>query len=180
MIHDVFFGKNLYFCSLKFREMENHGIYTISFKGLSLGSHIFDWVLDGGFFSLYEMSEIGDASIGVQLTLVKHSRFLELNFVFNGWVEVSCDRCLDPLKIEITSEPRMFVKFGEHAGEDDSDDNDVIILPHGEDRLDVVQYLYEYAHLSLPIRRVHSNDANGHSTCNAEMIRKLEQFLVKN
>jgi len=158
--------------------VENQRSYTISFKGLSLGSHVFDWVLDGRFFALYEMSEIGDASISVQLILVKHSRFLELNFVLDGWAEVSCDRCLEPLKLEIASEPRMFVKFGEHAGEDDTDD-DVIILPHGEDQLDVAQYLYEYAHLSLPIRRVHPDDANGRSACNAEMIRKLEEFLVK-
>ena len=160
--------------------MEDRKLYTISFKGLSLGSHVFDWVLDDSFFASYEMSEIGDASIDVQLTLVKHSRFLELNFVLDGWAKVNCDRCLDPLRLEITSAPKMFVKFGEQAGEDDTDDNDVIILTHGEDQLDVAQYLYEYAHLSLPIRRVHPDDANGHSACNADMIRKLEQFLVKN
>ena len=160
--------------------MENRGLYTISFKGLSLGGHVFDWVLDGSFFALYEMSEINDASIGVQLTLVRHSRFIELNFVLDGWVKVSCDRCLDPLKLEIASEPRMFVRFGEHVGEDDSEDDDVILLSYGEDQLDVAQHLYEYAHLSLPIRRVHPDDANGHSACNAEMIQKLEQFLVKN
>ena len=173
----MIFGKNSYFCSLKFFEVEDQKTYTISFKGLSLGSHIFDWVLDDRFFALYEMSEIGNASIGVQLTLVKHSRFLELNFILNGWAEVNCDRCLDPLNVEIKSEPRMFVKFGEHEGEDDSDDNDVIFLPYGEDRLDVAHYLYEYAHLSLPLRRVHPDDANA---CNVEMIHKLEQYLVKN
>jgi len=159
--------------------MEKQGLYTISFKGLSLGSHVFDWTIDNGFFALYEMSEINDASIDVQLTLMKHSRFLELHFVLNGWAEVNCDRCLDPLKLEIASEARMFVNFGEHAGEDDSDGNDVIILPYDEDRLDVAQYLYEYAHLSLPIRRVHPDDVNGRSACNAEMICRLEQYLVK-
>jgi len=159
--------------------VKNRKLYTISFKGLSLGSHVFDWVLDGSFFALYEMSEIGNASIDVQLTLVKHSRFFELNFVLDGWAEVSCDRCLDPLKLEIRSEPRMFVRFDEHASEDDSDDDDVIVLPYGEDQLDVAQYLYEYAHLSLPIRRVHPVDVDGQSACNAEMISKLEQFLVK-
>jgi uncharacterized metal-binding protein YceD (DUF177 family) len=140
-----------------------------------LGSHEFDWTIDGSFFASYEMSEISDASIDVRLTLVKHSGFLELNFDINGWAEVNCDRCLDPLKVEIVSEAQMFVKFDEHAGEDDSDDNDVIILPYGEDRLDVAQYLYEYAHLSLPLRRIHSEDA----ACNAGMIKKLEQYLVK-
>jgi uncharacterized metal-binding protein YceD (DUF177 family) len=159
--------------------VEKQGLYTISFKGLSLGSHLFDWTIDGSFFALYEMSEISDASIEVQLTLVKHSRFLELHFGMNGWVEVSCDRCLDPLKLEIASEAQMFVRFNEQAGEDDADENDVIVLPHDEDRLDVAQYLYEYAHLSLPLRRVHPDDANERSGCNAEMICKLEQYLVK-
>jgi len=158
--------------------MEKQGLYVISFKGLSLGSHVFDWTIDGGFFASYEISEINDASIGVRLTLVKHSRFLELNFVLNGWAKVNCDRCLDPLKLEIASEAKMFVNFGEQAGEDDSEGNDVVILPYDEDRLDVAQYLYEYAHLSLPLRRVHPEDENGRSDCNAEMISKLEQYLV--
>ncbi len=125
------------------------------------------------------MSEIDNAHINVQVIVVKHTRFLELSFVLNGWGEVCCDRCLDPLKLDIISEAQLYVKFGDHITEDDSDDSDVVILPHGEDQLDIAQYLYEYAHLSLPIRRVHPDDINGRSTCNAEMIRKLEQYLVK-
>ena len=159
--------------------MENKELYAISFKGLSLGSHLFEWVIDAGFFALYEMSEISDASINVQLTLIKHSSFLELNFDMNGWAEVNCDRCLDPLKLDISSESLLIVKFDDHAGDDDSDDNDVVILPYSEDKLNVSQYLYEYAHLNLPIRRVHPDDANGQSTCNEEMIHKLEQYLVE-
>jgi len=124
------------------------------------------------------MSEISDASIQVQLTLLKHSRFLELHFDFNGWAEVSCDRCLDPLRLDMESDAQMFVKFGDHAGEEDSEDNDVMILPHDEDRLEVSQYLYEYIHLSLPLRRVHLDDANGQSTCNAEMLSRLNEFIV--
>jgi len=153
-------------------------LYILSFKGLSLGSHVFEWTINGSFFTLYEMSEISDASIHVQLTLVRHTRFLELNFIMNGWAEVNCDRCLEPLRLDMESDARMFVKFGEQEGEDESDDDDVIILPYDEDRLDVAQYLYEYAHLSLPIRRVHPDDANGDSTCNAEMLSKLNEYLV--
>jgi len=160
--------------------VEDRKLYAILFKGLSLGSHVYDWTVDGRFFESYEMSEISDACIQVQLTLVKHSHFLELHFVLDGWVGVSCDRCLDPLKLEMVSEAQMYVKFDNHAGEDISgDDVDVIVLSYDEDRLDVAQYLYEYAHLNLPIRRVHPDDDKGRSTCNAEMIRKLEQYLVE-
>ena len=122
------------------------------------------------------MSEISDASVNVQLTLIKHSSYFELNFDFNGWGEVACSRCLDPLRIDISSQAQMFVKYGEEFGEEYSDDNDIVVLSYDEDRLNVAQYLYEYAHLSLPIRRVHPEEKQ----CNAQMLAKLEQFLVKN
>jgi len=154
-------------------------LYTISFKGLPTGSHVFDWTIDGKFFALYEMSEINDANIHAQLTLVKHTSFLELHFALNGWAEVSCDRCLDPLKLEVASEDQMIVKFVENADDEESDD-DIVFLPHDEDRLDVAQYLYEYAHLNLPMRKVHPEDASGRSRCNAEMMCKLKEYLIEN
>jgi uncharacterized metal-binding protein YceD (DUF177 family) len=163
---------------MQWKSME---LYNISFKGLSLGSHAFDWKLSDSFFALYEMSDISDASIDVQLTLIKNTRFLELNFEMNGWAEVSCDRCLDPLKLDVSSKEQIIVKFDDNAGENgEEDDNDIVFLPYSEDKINVAQYLYEFAHLSLPMRRVHQDDANGKSTCNAEMISKLEQYLVKN
>ena len=144
------------------------------------GSSVFDWVIDGGFFARYETSEINDANIDVQVILVKHSSFLELDFDLKGWAEVICDRCLDPLKLDVAANAKMIVKFGEDASENDTDDDDVIFLPFGEDRIDVAQNLYEYAHLNLPLRRVHPDDENGQSLCNSEMIRKLEQYLIEN
>jgi len=125
------------------------------------------------------MSDISDANIDVQLTLIRNTRFLELNFEMNGWAEVDCDRCLDPMKLDISSKEQIIVKFDDNVSEDGPEDSDVIFLSYSEDKINVAQYLYEFAHLSLPIRRVHGDDASGNSTCNAEMIRKLEQYLVK-
>jgi uncharacterized metal-binding protein YceD (DUF177 family) len=133
---------------------------------------MFEWTIGGNFFAGYEMSEIGDAKIGVHLTLVKHVRFLELHFVLNGWAEANCDRCLDPVRLDVASEARMLVTLGDHGGENGEGD-DVIVLPSNEERLDVAQHLYEYAHLSLPARRVHPD-----GVCNADMIRSLKQYLV--
>ena len=158
--------------------LEKLELYSIAFKGLSPGNHVFEWQIDDKFFAMYDKSEISDACVNVQVTLWKHSNFLELKFVFSGWAEVSCSRCLDPMRLDVVSQAKMYVRFGSEAGEDDSDDNDVITLPYGEDRLNIAQYLYEYSHLSLPIRRVHPENENGESMCNAEMISKLEQFLV--
>lgn len=154
-------------------------MYTILFKGLPEGSHTFDWTIGQSFFAEYEMSEISDAHIDVQVILVKHHSFLELDFVFDGWAEVSCDRCLDPVKLKISSDARMYVKFGNSEALSEEESDDIVMLPYHEDRFNIAQYIYEYVHLSLPVRRVHPDNEQGINTCNREMIGKLEQFLIK-
>ena len=124
------------------------------------------------------MSEISDACVDIHVTLVKHTRFLELDFALEGWATVACDRCLDPVKLDIASEAKMYVKFGDDASEDSADDNDIVVLSYDEDQLDVAQYLYEQIHLSLPARRVHPDNSDGQSTCNKDMLDKLEQYLI--
>ncbi len=104
---------------------------------------------------------------------------MELDFALAGMAEVSCDRCLDPLKLDIELETKMYVHFGNHVSEGDEDDSDVMVLSHDEEQLDIAQFIYEYAHLSLPARRVHPDDKTGKSTCNEYMIQKLNQYLVE-
>jgi uncharacterized metal-binding protein YceD (DUF177 family) len=156
-------------------------LFIIPFKGLSVGTHLFEWTIDKGFFTAYEMSEIDHADINVQVTLIKHDQFLEIDFLLEGWAEVPCDRCLDPLSLDIKTEAKLYVKFGDASSgeEDPGDGHDVIILPPDEDKLNVAQYLYEYAHLGLPIKRVHPDDSSGKSMCNEDMISHLEKYLVK-
>ncbi|MDR2848063.1 MAG: DUF177 domain-containing protein [Bacteroidales bacterium] len=147
--------------------------YIIPYKGLPLGSHSFEWSVGKDFFASYEMSEIDDATIKVQVTLVKHTQFLEVVLQIDGRAEVQCDRCLDPLSVDIDTEVPMYVKFGETSGEDEDDENDVIILSHSDTELDMKHYIYEYVHLALPIKRVHEK-----GKCNKEMIARLEQYIV--
>jgi uncharacterized metal-binding protein YceD (DUF177 family) len=144
-------------------------VYVIPFKGLSVGSHSFEWDIGKDFFAMYEVSEIEDADIKVQATMVKHQQFLEVNLSLSGWAEVLCDRCLDPVSLSIETEEQLIVKFDEPSGDDD----DVIILSGNDTELDISHYLYEYAHLALPVRRVHEEGG-----CNKEMIARLEQYLV--
>jgi uncharacterized metal-binding protein YceD (DUF177 family) len=159
--------------------MNHSGLYVIPFRGLSLGAHTFEWVAGKDIFAVYEMSEIGDAQIKVLLTVVKHAQFMEVNLAMEGWAEVQCDRCLDPLKVDITTEVLLLVQFG-NSNAQDSDEPEVVVLSHDDNEMDMTHYIYEYAHLALPARRVHPDDASGKSTCNEEMIKKLEQYLVRN
>ena len=69
----------------------------------------------------------------------------------------------------------MYIKFGAEAEELN---DDVIVLPLEDNQINVAQYLYELIILGLPIKHVHPDDENGNSTCNPEMLDKLNEYLV--
>lgn len=156
--------------------MEKDNSYLISFKGLSLGLHSFTWTLEKSFFSSFEKSEITDGLIHASLTLDKKPQWLELTFHLQGDAVVMCDRCLDDVSIPIDYEAVLFVKFGDETREET---DELLIFSYEEHEIDVAPFLYEYAHLALPYRRVHPDNAAGEPTCNKEMMEKLKEHLVQ-
>jgi uncharacterized metal-binding protein YceD (DUF177 family) len=75
----------------------------------------------------------------------------------------------------VLCENRLLVKFGKTI---EDIDPDILYLPVGENELDLQQHVYEFILLALPIRRVHPNDADGNSTCDPEMLKKLDELIV--
>jgi len=150
--------------------------FVILFKGLSAGNHDFVFDVDKRFFDDFEGSEIKEGKINVFVNLAKTANFLELSFRLKGSVLMTCDRCLDEFELPIEYLTKLYVKFGDAT---DVQDDEIIMLPYSESELDIKQFIYEYVHLSLPYKRVHPNDKKGKSTCNAEMLKKLGEYSVK-
>jgi uncharacterized metal-binding protein YceD (DUF177 family) len=75
----------------------------------------------------------------------------------------------------ISAANRLFVRQGREWGDSDPD---MVTISPDEHELDLSQFFYEYIHLALPIKRIHPDDSEGHSTCDPEMIRKLEEHVV--
>ncbi len=154
----------------------------IPFKGLSLGQHSFEFELDDRFFSQFENAVVQKGNVFVQVELNKLNNLMECDIVINGEVAVECDRCLDEFYIPISFEGKVIVSTRGQVGEDyeqDEDDVDVLFLHPSDDELDLSQYCYESIGLSLPLQKVHPNDANGNSTCNKEMLDKLKDLMVE-
>jgi uncharacterized metal-binding protein YceD (DUF177 family) len=149
--------------------------YEIAFKGLKEGKHQFDYELDEKFFEKFENSEVEKGTIDAQVVLIKSSALLTLEMTVKGQVELMCHRCLDNYWQPVYGESRLFIKFG---AESDEMSHDLIVIPNNSDHINAAQYLYELVILSLPIMHVHLPDQNGKSTCNTEMIKKLNQYLV--
>ena len=149
--------------------------YNIAFKGLSQGKHEFLYELDKNFFEAFENSVIEEGQVDVKIILEKQSALLILWFYIDGVVHIQCDRCLEYFDQSVSAKNRIIVKFGE----DDLDEGDEVIwVSVTEYQLNVAQLMYEFVSLALPIRRVHPDDENGESTCDEEMMDRLQEFNV--
>lgn len=143
--------------------------YAIPFKGLKEGKHDFNFVVDNSFFEQFESSEVKRGLVNVQVELIMHSQFLELQFDINGKITINCDRCLEPFVIRITHQAMLYIRFGEKTLEQS---DELLILGDSENEVPLDQLLFEYIHLALPIQRIHP-EIDGISGCNPEMMEKL-------
>lgn len=145
--------------------------YQIPFLGLKVGVHEYEFTLDNAFFEAFEYSEIAEATVNVHLSLEKQSTMLVLDFTMQGEVQLLCDRCGDPFMQDIVSKDRLIVKFGDETGHTH---DDILVLGPGENAVDVSQYLYEYAHLALPAKHVHTSEKE----CNQEVLAAYKKYTV--
>ncbi|MFV0590102.1 MAG: YceD family protein [Draconibacterium sp.] len=150
--------------------------YSIEFKGLKEGLHDYEFEADNKFFEHFDEGLVEDGEVQIRVRLEKRSSFLKLNFEFSGWVELTCDRCLEPYRQDIELDTDIFVKFGEET-EFDEGDNVIWVLPE-EHVINLSQVIYEYTVLSIPLKHVHPNKT-GDNSCNPEMLKKLKTYLLE-
>lgn len=142
--------------------------FMIPFSGLKVGNHPFTFEIEDKFFEHFEYSEISKGKIHVDCMLEKQAKMMILNFEMTGTITMPCDRCGDEFDLPVKGSQKLIVKFGTDHHEETED---ILVIMENEHELDVSQYLYEYTHLLLPIRKVHGTDEQGNSLCDPEVIR---------
>lgn len=155
-------------------EMRKLKDYIIPFVGLKLGKHQFEYEIDNEFFEHFEYDEFNSANVKVDLTLEKKTTMLELTFKASGTVNVYCDLTNEPYDQPISSELLLVVKFGDSYNDDNED---LLILPHGEYEVDVAQYIYELIVLAVPSKRIHPGVEDG--SLQSDVLDKLEELSPK-
>jgi uncharacterized metal-binding protein YceD (DUF177 family) len=153
--------------------MNNLKAYLIPFLGLKIGKHQFDYQLDNTFFSNFDYDEFNEASVKVSIVLEKKSTMLEINFKHKGSVNVPCDVSGEEFDLAIKGKLQLLVKFGDTFNDENEE---LLILPHGEFQVNVAQYIYESIVLSVPLRRIHPGVKDGSLK---EVIEKLESLAPK-
>ena len=148
--------------------------YIIQFVGLKEGKHSFDYVIENTFFDFFEYDEFNNANVNVAVELTKKATLLEFHFTVSGTVNVYCDLTNEPFDQPIHTDFDLVVKFGDEYNDDNEE---ILIIPHGEYEINIAQYIYEIIVLAVPTKRIHPGVEDG--TLKSEILEKLEELSPK-
>ena len=148
--------------------------FFIPFSGLKIGKHEFEYEIDNTFFESFGYQEFNGAQIKVSAILNKMNNMMELELGSKGNVNVDCDVTGESFEQPITSNLNLVIKFGEVY---DDENDEILILPHGEHQFNIAQYVYEMLVLAVPQKRVHPGVLDG--SLRSEVLDKLEELEPK-
>ena len=151
--------------------MERMKHFDISFFGLKNGKHQFEYKIENQFFEALEYDEYLDSDVLVNLEFIKKRTLLELNFSTKGTIKIACDVSNEPYDQPIVGDLSLVVKFGE---EHNDDNEEILIIPHGEHQINVAQFIYEMIVLAVPSKRIHPGIADG--SLDSPILKKLNEL----
>lgn len=152
--------------------MDKFRNYDIAFSGLKTGKHQFKFEVKQAFFDLFTAEqEFTNANIEVDVTLEKHTTFLEFYITTQGNLQLVCDISNENFEYPFEHNLKVLVKYGENY--DDSNE-DVITIPHSDSAFNIAQLIYEATLLSVPMKKLAPNLAEDNTYQNL-----LEKYSPK-
>jgi len=148
--------------------------FSVPFSGLKQGKHEFDYAVNNEFFESFGYTDFNDAKLDLHVLLNKTSTMLEFELAAKGVVNIDCDITSEPYEQAISTDLELVVKFGEEYNDED---DEILIIPHGEHKVNVAQYVYEMIVLAVPQKRIHPGVLDG--TLDSEALKKLEELQPK-
>ena len=143
--------------ALDFALMSEQNHYMIDLSRLPIGTHRFDIQLNDDFFASLEKSEIIRGTVAATAVLNLREEDYSLTIAVQGTVFVTCDRCLEPMPLDIKDEQEIW------SEDEDTPDNRT---------LDLQWLTYEITSINIPL--VHCHQPGG---CNPQMDLLLHSHL---
>jgi uncharacterized metal-binding protein YceD (DUF177 family) len=155
--------------------------FDIAFVGLALGTHEFYYEIDDKFFADFQESEITDCEATVKVTLEKNASFMMLKFEIDGKTSVGCDRCGNPLSLQLWDEFDLIIKQVENPDEmnENEEDPDIFYISRHESHIHLAEWIYEFVTLSIPNQRMCSEEEMGGPQCNKEVLAMLQEMKTR-
>lgn len=134
--------------------------FVVSLPAPGEGRHELELKADSSLFAGRGSVEVTDADLSVYVDIEARHGAYAVGITCTGWIEIPCDRCLEPMRIEVDEEYDVSVKYGDDY--DESDDS--ITLPYGQTTLDLAPMAADTVLLAIPLRHVHPD-----GECNPRM-----------
>ena len=126
--------------------------FIVNIIGLSKKAHEFKYTLGKAFFDEFGTDLLEEGQFEATVVLDKHETFIEGSFALRGTAHLLCDRSLEPFDYPIATNHKLVFKYG---AEDMEVSDEIMIIPHDKQSLNLGQYLYEFIGLALPMKRIH-------------------------
>ena len=129
--------------------------FEIAFVGLKPGLHQFEYQIDDKFFANYDKQDFSNCNAKIKLELDKKASFMLLKFDIDGAVDVNCDRCGNPLTLQLWDEFKIVVKLVDNPEEmnEQEEDPDIYYISRGESHLHLADWIFEFINLSVPTQK---------------------------
>jgi uncharacterized metal-binding protein YceD (DUF177 family) len=160
--------------------MSHRREYEIAFVGLKPGIHEYNYDITDKFFEAFQQQDFTQCKAHVKLTIDKKSGFMLLKFEIGGNLQVTCDRCSNPLPLDLWDEFNITVKMVEEPElmNNQEDDPDVYYIGRHESHFDVANWIYEFINLSIPMQKACKFEKMDGPHCNPaalDILKKLEE-----
>lgn len=146
--------------------------FIIPLQSLEDGVHEIYFKINKEFIEDHSIEGMLDIQIDVNVIFTKRPQVHSLQISISGIVTMPCDRCLEPVIIQITNSQTCIVKQAT-LNDDFADSEDVLLYQHDEKDLQISHLIYENIMVSLPIKKVHED--NKCDTFMTSFIKENEQ-----
>ncbi|MDE6561048.1 MAG: DUF177 domain-containing protein [Muribaculaceae bacterium] len=140
--------------------------FIIALPALGEGHHEYEMKVDSDFFAARGNDDVKEADVTAYVDIdVRHGAY-KIGITCQGWIDIPCDRCLDPMRLDVDDDYDVTVRYGEDYDESD----DTITIPESEVNFDLSPLIADTILLSIPLRHVHPE-----GECNPEMKEIMKQ-----
>lgn len=143
--------------------------YSVEIPKLILGFQKEEFHVDNDFFGHFEHSPVQEGDLVVEAGITKTNTHIDVVFDIKGNIVLECDRCTEPYPQAIEAQYRVIYAYDERL---EVDTDEVVLIDPNEPFLSLVQEIYDFIILEIPIRKVPPESVH---KCPPEVLRLLAQ-----
>jgi uncharacterized metal-binding protein YceD (DUF177 family) len=128
--------------------------------------------LDKKFFEFSDYFLIDNYSVDCAVVIEKKNTFWQLDIEIHGFANTYCDRCGDPLLLNLQGSDIYFLKKQEE--ENKTEPHNVIYITHSTEPVNLKSVLKEVLFFVIPRTKIHKDN-----DCNLEVLKKLDTYQKK-